>query len=334
MPHRRVIAPFAVLGLFAAADAGAAVVVAGVTVDPARATTTAEVMSMGYYTPHGLHRALPSNTSADWSVVTSLGSRFLRPPFQSGYSATTPVYGAAGTAVTIGQEPSFPDSRSAREIIRLTFGGDRGLNDGDGDDLAIFEQATSEAFALSVHVALGGDLGFSVGWRDWFYIPYEDAYDSDNDATPTLVDLGADLGLPGVTINAIELTSLAPDDTVEMQIDGADPGLGWGRVTFGGASGGLTPARDSSSQRKWVPFESTKFDPDIQYVVGLHDLVACASCTISEPGEPTAGSAPTRVAATGTPAAVPVLGTLPLLLGGLSLLAVLRRTAARGRWRG
>jgi hypothetical protein len=331
MPRRLVLLSSSLLVLLCAADAGAALV-ADVSFDPANATTTAEVKSMGYYTEWG--RALPSDTSASWSVGTSLGTLFQRPTFQNGYSATGPVTGAAGTAVTIGQEPSFPDSRSAREIIRLTFGVGHGLADGSGDDLAIFEQATSEAFALSVHVALGGDLGFSVGWRDWFYIPYEDAYDSDNDATPTLVDLGADLGLPGVTINAIELTSLAPDDTVEMQIDGADPGLGWGRVTFGGASGGLTPARDSSSQRKWVPFESTKFDPDIQYVVGLHDLVACASCTISEPGEPTAGSAPTRVAATGTPAAVPVLGTLPLLLGGLSLLAVLRRTAARGRWRG
>jgi len=183
-----------------------------------------------------------------------------------------------------------------------------------------------------VHVALGGVLEIPVGWSVWFYIPYENVYDSANDATPTLVDLDADLGLAGVTINAIELTSLVSVDTVETQI--SDTGLGLGRVTFGGASGGFKPGRDSSSQRKWVPFESTKFDPDIQYVVGLHDLVACASCTISEPGEPTAGSAPTRVAATGTPAAVPVLGTLPLLLGGLSLLAVLRRTAARGRWRG
>jgi hypothetical protein len=326
MPRRLVFLSSALLALLCAADAGAALVsVADVSFDTANATTTAVVESMGYETPYG--RGLPSDTSADWSVGTSLGSRFLRPLFQSGYSATTPVYGAAGTAVTIGQEPSFPVG-NPREIIRLTFGGGHGLADGSGDDLAIFEQATSEAFALSVHVALGGD----VGWSVWFYIPYENVYDSANDATPTLVDLDADLGLAGVTINAIELTSLVSVDTVATQI--SDTGLGLGRVTFGGASGGFKPGRYSSSQRKWVPFESTKFDPDIQYVVGLHHLVACASCTISEPGEPTAGSAPTRVAATGTPAAVPVLGTLPLLLGGLSLLAVLRRTAARGRWRG
>lgn len=323
MPRRLVLLSSSLLVLLCAADAGAALV-AGISFDTANATTTAEVKSLGYYTPHG--PALPSDTSADWSVGTSLGSLFRRPPFQSGYSETAQVYGAPGTAVTIGQEPSFPDSRDAREIIRLTFGGDRGLADGGGNDLAIFEQATSEAFALSVHVALGG----TVGWSDWFYIPYEkNAYDSENDATPTLVDLGADLGLPGVTINAIELTSLAPGDTVATQIDGAEIGLGWGRVTFGGASGGLTPARYSSSQRQWVAFESTKFDPDIQYVVGLHNLVAGDFSVISAPGMPTAGSAPTRVAATGTPAAAPALGPLPLVLTGLSLLALLRRRAAR-----
>ncbi|MCG6941984.1 MAG: hypothetical protein LJE69_12130 [Thiohalocapsa sp.] len=316
----------AATALLATPEARASVV-AGVTFDPANAVTTAEVTSLGYWTPFG-DAALPSDTSADWSVGASLGNLFLRPPFQDGYSPTTPVYGAPGTAVTLGQEPSYPLSGNVRETIRLTWGGSLGLPDGDNgsngsaDDLVIFEQATSEAFAISVHVASGG----SVGWSKWFYVPYENAYDSANDATPTLIDLDLDLGLPGVTINALEIASLAPADTVAEQIAGADVGLGRGQVTFGGASGGLTPARWSSSQGKWVPFESYKLDPDIQFVAGLQDLVAGDFGTISAVSTAADGSAPDRAPPTGTPAAAPVVAPLPLLLTGLSLLGVLRGT--------
>lgn len=320
--HRHFFAPL-LAAAFVSADAGAATV-AGVTFDPVNATTTAAVVSMGYHTDWG--PALPSDTSADWSIGNSLGSQFLRPAFQSGYSPSTPVYGAPGTAVTLGQEPGFPLSNNTREIIRLTFGGGHGLADGVGDDLAIFEQATSELFALSVHVALGGP----VGWSDWFYVPYESAYDSANDATPTLVDFDTDLGLVGVTINAIEIASLAPADTVDTQIAGAPAGLGRGRVTFGGASGGLTPARYSSSQGQWVPFELTKFDPDIQFVVGLHDLVPGDFSSVSTVPAAMNGSAPARAPATGTPADVPLVSPLALLLTGLPLLAWLRRRGGVG----
>lgn len=315
--------------LAATAEAGAAVV-AGVTFDPANAVTSATVESLGYYTPFG--PALPSDTSADWSVGTSLGNRFQRPPFQKDYSTTEAVLGAPGTGVTLGQEPGFPLSGNVREIIRLTWGGTHGLPDGTSgsnaspDDLAIFEQATSEAFALSVHVASGG----TVGWSDWFYVPYESAYDDANDATPTLVDLDADLGLAGVTINALEIASLAPADTVADQIPGADPGLGRGQVTFGGAPGGLTPARFSSSRAEWVPFESHKFDPDLQFVVGLQDLVAGDFSAISAVNGAHNGSAPARAEPTGTPA-VPVAGVLPIVLTGLAVLGVVR---VAGAWRG
>lgn len=317
-----------VAGAFTAtAEAGAAVV-AGVTFDPANAVTTATVESLGYYTPFG--PALPSDTSANWSVGTSLGNRFQRPPFQDDYSPTEAVTGAPGTGATLGQEPGFPLSGNVREIIRLSWGGTHGLPDGSSgsnasaDDLAIFEQATSEAFALSVHVASGG----TVGWSHWFYVPYESAYDDANDATPTLVDLDADLGLAGVTINALEIASLAPADTVADQIAGAAPGLGRGQVTFGGTPGGLTPARFSSSRGEWVPFESHKFDPDLQFVVGLQDLVAGDFGTISAVNTATDGSVPARAEPTGTPA-VPVVGPLPLLLTGVVVLGLL---GGAGRW--
>lgn len=308
----------AVLGLLGAADAPAALV-AGVSFDPANAVTTATVESLGYSTPFGA--ALPSDTSADWSIGTSLGSRFQRPSFQDGYSDAGPVSGAAGTAVTLGQEPAFPSSGNVREIIRLTWGGTHALADGSGADLAVFEQATSEAFAISVHVTGSGPM---TGWSPFFYIPYENAYDPVYDATPTLVDLDTDLGRAGATINALEIASLAPEDTVAEAIAGADPGLGRGQVTFGGALGGLQPARYSSSRDAWVPFEAAKLDPDLQYVVGLHALVPGAFADVSMAASASDGSMPDRAPPTGAPTGVPSIGAAPLLLLGLAGLGALR----------
>lgn len=77
-------------------------------------------------------------------------------------------------------------------------------------DLAVFEAATSEAFALRVHrVGTGGEAYWSAG----YYTPYSSSRDpsaSANDTTPTLFDLGL-MGLAdGEVVNARELTNLLP----------------------------------------------------------------------------------------------------------------------------
>jgi len=293
-----------------------------VSFDPANATSTAIIVNGGYATPFGT--ALHSGTSPDWSVGTSLGALFQVPPFQFNYDPSQPVAGEPGSAVTLGHDERFPKTwLNDRDAIRLGWGDGHGLGNGDGADLAIFEAATSEAFAVRLH-------GVDTGWSYWRYTPYLNEYDAANDATPTLIEFG-DFGL-GATevVNALEIANLLDTDTVDTAIAGT-VGLGYGTVYFGGSAQedqNLTPARYSSSRSLWLPFESTKFDPDIQYAVGLHPIVQSGV-----PVELSATSAPARLmlpyrAAT----AMPEPGTLVLALALLPLVArrAIRRNAIEG----
>jgi len=279
--------------------------------DPANATSTAIIVSGGYDTPHGL--ALHSGTSPSWTIGDSLGTHFLVPTFQSNYSAATANTGLAGSAVTLGYDANFPPTiDNRRDAIQLGWGSGWGLaNQADSNDLAIFEAATSEAFAVRLHVD-------TTGWTAWRYTPYENVYNTPNDATVTLIDFD-DFGVgPSGIITALQITNLLITDTVDTLIDDLQnpDGLGWGAVSFDpNNTYDFEPGRFSTSQTLWVPFESTKFDPDIQYVVGLHSLTAGTYGSIS--------AAPftlplSPLFAPATQAAAPAPGTLALMLALLA----------------
>ena len=245
-----------------APGSGRAATVAGITFNPADAVTSAIIVSGGYATPWGV--ALHSGTSPSWTVPNSLGTRFQVPTFQSNYSAAASTTGLAGSAVTLGHDANFPQTSSnPRDIIRLGWTDGQGIANLSGNDLAIFEAATSEALGVRLHVD-------TQGWTTWRYTPYERLYDTLNDATATLIDFNAfGIGTSAV-VTAIEICNLLITDRVDELIEGA---LGKGTLYFDG-SALYQPGRFSTSQDSWVPFEATKFDPDIQYVVGLHDLAA------------------------------------------------------------
>ncbi len=311
---RTICAALLTLGFSGPAGA-ASFTIAGIGFDTDNATTTATITGGGYVTDHGT--GLPSYTSSDWTAGNSLGTYFQRPTFQPGYSAITPVKGAPGTGATLGQDPSFPPTTNLREIIQLTWGLGSGLADDTGDDLAIFEQATSEAFAVRVHTTVPIE-----GWSAWYYTPYEqETYDTDNDATPTLIDFVADLGFAaGVIINALEITNLIATDTVSDQIFG---NYGKGEVTFDG-SADYAPGRWSGSAQGWLGFEVSKYDPDIQYVVALHNIQDGVSGTISSLSTGVGASMPERLLPAGSP--VPVPAAVWLFSSGLiGLLGVARR---------
>ena len=230
----------------------------------------------------------------------------------------------AGTAVTLGQDPDFPQtSTNPRDIIQLGWGSGTGLANAAGHDLAIYEAATSEAFGVRLQVA-------GTAWTGWRYTPYQRPYDTLNDATLTLIEFD-DFGVAGSAIvTALEITNLLVGDTVDTLIVAADlnpDGLGSGNLTFDG-SGPYSPGRFSSSQGVWVPFEDTKFDPDIQYVVGLHSLSSGAFAT-SSPASYSLPLSPRFAAAT----VVPVPPSLVLLVPGLAW-ALRRATRTQGHDKG
>jgi hypothetical protein len=81
----------------------------------------------------------------------------------------------------------------------------------------------------------------------------------------------------------------------------------------------------SSSQGTYVTFEERKYDPDIQYVVGLYPIITGGiPSTLSALDTGGGVSAPPRLAATRVPPALPEPGVLILLFRGLALLAAVR----------
>lgn len=297
--------------------------IATINFDTDNAVTTGYISGGGYVTDFdtGLH----SGSSLDWSAGNALGTLFQVPTFQYNYSSSAPVHGEPRSSVTLGQDADFPKmSGNERDIILLGWGAGNGLVNQAGNDLAVFEQATSEAFAVRVHDTANG-------WSQWYQQIYENVglepSALENDTTPTLFDL-SDLGLgPGAIINALEITNLLAGDTVGTSLGG---GLGFGSVYFGGSSTpgqNYTPARYSSSQAQYVAYEAGKFDPDIQYVVGLHDLVSGVSSDINIVIEANGHSAPQRHAPTdpdpsGTVPQPPVIFLIGL---GMFLLHLYKR---------
>ncbi|AUB79969.1 hypothetical protein [Candidatus Thiodictyon syntrophicum] len=269
VPHALLALPLcSALSLAPGSGRSAPASVAGIDFDTDNVTTSTDIVSGGYDTNHGT--ALHSGTSPSWTIPDSLGTRFLVPTFQSTYSADSATTGRPGSAVTLGHDANFPPtSGNPRDAIQLAWSDGKGLANLPGPDLAIFEAATSEAFGARLYLD-------TLGWTNWRYTPDHEVYSTDNDATATLIDFDDfnDFDVltdwPDAVVTAIQICNLLIDDLVDTQIEGT---LGKGTVHFGGTTGYL-PGRYSSSQDKWVPFESTKFDPDIQYVVGLHDLVA------------------------------------------------------------
>lgn len=323
------------ISLAAGRGEAAMIEIGGVTFNTDNATVTATIESGGYYTVRGT--ALHSGTSPDWGTSTtplladdSLGTYFQVPTFQlqPPYSPDQDVFGLPGSAVTLGQDANFPEtSMNERDIIRLGWGG-LALPNGLGDDLVIYEAATSEAFTIQAHIV--DSSGDAVGWTGWYYRPYwepADRPDSSiaNDTTPTLFDLSAlDVGT-NEYIDILEIANLLPDDTLGAEITAVTdhaPVFFHGETPPGETSYPLL--RYSNSGGTFVGFADTKFDPDIQYAAGLHDVALLGSGTgATSPLHVTAGlSFPERLAATGSPAPAP--GTPLLLIPLLWLLA--RRT--------
>ncbi|GAB4266761.1 PEP-CTERM sorting domain-containing protein [Deferrisoma sp.] len=244
---------------------------------------------------HSLTFTVAGQTFDTANAVTNVTAPQGDPAHDSGASLKFPVDNTVGklfndsnpaqSSLTLG-------GQGTRDIIQLTWGG-KLLPNADGFDLAVYEQATSEAFAIRVrpYDVLGQT---TLDWTDWFYTPYG-ADDFGADATITLFEFD-ELGLGAMAwIDAVQIANLLPGDRILTPGLGAPEGfddfpadgsLGRGWVEFGGASGGPQPARWSTSSDQWKAFEDGKYDPDIVYVVGLHDVKTVAEAQVIVNPEP------------------------------------------------
>jgi len=301
----------AILALLCARSPAATVDVFGVVFDPANGTTQVSIESGGYTTPYGL--ALYSGGSDDWvpesTMGQSLGTYVQVPDFQAEYDPNNPRLGNTGSSITLGADPGIAGLSNPRDVIFTRWADGYGLVNEADKDLAIFEKGTSEAYAIRVHNAS------TETWSPWYFEIFEQTT-ATQFTTATLYDL-SDLGVGlGEVINGIQITNLTAADTVATSTLEFDAGveLGYGEVIFGGGSGFAPARRRSIPDNELKQYEAGKFDPDIQFVVGLHDIADLASLAIGDVVTPASA------------VVVPIPTAVYLMLPALGLLFATGRT--------
>lgn len=184
----------------------------------------------------------------------------------SALDAANTVAGAMGlsgnTLVELGNA-----NGTARSILQLDWGGAL-LNNRSGNDLVVYESGNSgapEAFAVAVRRQ--GQTDFSN-----FLYRFSSSYNAETDLFATAFDL-SDFGLgEGDAIDAIQIANLIGTD----RVSGAD-----GQGFLGGQYAPTTGPQGGGA------YSSGRFDADIAYAVGLHNVVRpvaqAASQSVPEP---------------------------------------------------
>jgi predicted outer membrane repeat protein len=169
------------------------------------------------------------------------------------------LFAQANGSVTVGSD-------TAPAAIVLNWGG-LGLTNQAGDDFVIYENGNvgaPEAFGVGVVSATTGQISS-------YRYEFADSFDDANVGAPndgqgvfaTGFDL-SDFGIaPGEAIDSIVIANLLPSD----RVSGAD---GQGVL---GSQYSYTPLTQPGGQT----FAADKFDPDITFVTGLHDVGALPS---------------------------------------------------------
>ncbi|HEY9607166.1 MAG TPA: choice-of-anchor D domain-containing protein [Allocoleopsis sp.] len=195
------------------------------------------------------------------TTVSSFLTQFLDNSGQPVASQTVGnlLFGQANGSATVGSD-------TAPAAILLNWGG-QGLTNQAGDDFVIYENGNAgapEAFGVGVVSATTGQIS---NYRYEFANSFDDAnVGAPNDGQgvfSTGFDL-SDFGIaPGDAIASIVIANLLPSD----RVSGAD---GQGVL---GSQYSYTPLTQPGGQA----FAADKFDPDITFVTGLHDVGALPS---------------------------------------------------------
>lgn len=147
---------------------------------------------------------------------------------------------------------------TARSILQLDWGGAL-LSNRSGKDLVVYESGNAGApEAFSVAVRRQGQTDFTN-----FLYQFSSSYNAETDLFATGFDL-SDFGLgEGDAIDAIRIANLIATDRV----------TGDGQGFLGGQNAPTTGPQGGGQ------YASGRFDADIAYVVGLHDVVSPVSQT-------------------------------------------------------
>lgn len=174
--------------------------------------------------------------------------------------------------------PNGNNGTTTRHGIEVLWSGHRALPNLAGDDIVIYESASSisEPEGLMVRMRTAPiSLAEAEHWTSWQYYP-PDSFQLTT-GSQGLFAYGLDFSDFGVTADAVI-------DKIQManliQADGVvGPGtpigggtfVGIGKVVFDGSSNVLPDAGPFDSDRT---FDTGQIDPDPAYVAALHDLVA------------------------------------------------------------
>jgi hypothetical protein len=176
--------------------------------------------------------------------------------------------------------PAGNNGTSTRQGIEIWWSGQRGLPNGPGPDVVIFESASSiasvEGIMIRAH-AIAAGLGGGALWTPWYYfapagfhitLGTEGAFADAFDFTK--------LGLPAnAIVDRIQMSNLTAADRIEGPgiLLGSGIRVGQGRVVFDGSSDVLPDAGAFDSDRL---FDSSTYDPDPLYAAALHDVIPIA----------------------------------------------------------
>lgn len=194
-----------------------------------------------------------ANSVQSGSIVGGSESIF---GFNASFLGDKPEVASQTVGSILGFNPGFSTSVNLgnqvdRSIIELNWGEGMGLTNAAGNDLVLYENGSwlaPEAFAVAVRKA--GEKSFTE-----FRYEFSDGFAFEADVFATGFDL-TDFGLgANEAIDAIRITNLLATD----KVSGSD-GQGF-------LGGNYDPLTGSSGTGK---YETSRFDPDITYVVGLH----------------------------------------------------------------
>ena len=176
-------------------------------------------------------------------------------PVDTTLNAANTVAGAIGLS---GNSLVELGNASGRSIVQLDWGGAL-LTNRSGNDMVVYESGNAgapEAFAVAVRRQ--GQTDFTN-----FLYRFSSSYNPETDLFATGFDL-SDFGLgEGDAIDAIRIANLIGTDRV------TEDGQGF-------LGGQFAPTTGPQGGGKYA---SNRFDPDIAYVVGLHDVVRPVSQT-------------------------------------------------------